>query len=149
MSRIIQTIITLVAIFLGLLTIIVAIGNPLVVMGILSITFGILAIIWTIKANLHLSAGSSLKIYTHYFLLALVSIILFSIWDTLNRLLLWEQNIGEFMAYPEYFFITIAYLIFALAGFQILKVGKTFGFNQQAKEIKKVIDKKKRGKKKR
>ena len=52
------------------------------------------------------------------------------------------------MLYPGYLFITLAFLIFVIASYQILNMGKEFGFQKQAKDIEQIIETKKNNKKK-
>ena len=47
------------------------------------------------------------------------------------------------MLYPGYLFITLAFLIFVITAYQILTMGQEFGFEKQAKKIKKIMEKKK------
>ena len=47
------------------------------------------------------------------------------------------------MLYPGYIFITLAFLIFVITAYQVLKVGQEFGFVDKGKKIKKVMEKKK------
>lgn len=134
-----------IAIVIGLTAIIKlvsAIDTELTI-GLVSLTFGITAILWTLKARKSLSVGSSLRRYTENFLVCLVFILGYSVWHTLNHLFLWDRTIGESMIYPEYAFITMAYLTFVIASYQILYLGKEFGFEGEAKKIRQVIREKK------
>lgn len=119
-------------------------ANIEIAVGFITISFGILAIIWTSIAIRSLSPGSSLRGYTKTFLFCLIFIILFSIWHALGKMLLWEGLI----VFPEYVFIAIAYLIFAAAAYRIWRIGKEFGFKEQATRIKRVMVEKKKQKKK-
>ena len=47
------------------------------------------------------------------------------------------------MLYPSYLFITLAFLIFVLTAYQILDMGKEFGFEKQAKKIEQIMKRKK------
>lgn len=137
MNQTLKVIIAIIAIISGLTGIVVIVNDIKLVIGIFSLTFGILAIIWTSLALSSLSKGSSLKTYTRFFLLALIFIVLFSIWQTLGEILKWQ----ELVVYPQYMFITIAYLIFVIASYNILKLGKEFGFKEKAQEINKSLKK--------
>lgn len=128
----------LIAIIFGLVAIFKLILNMEIAIGFLTVTFGILAVIWTAMAKKSLSKGSSLEKYTTKFLFCLIFILLFSVWQILENLLYWKG----FIIYPKYFFITIAYLVFVIAAYQILHIGKEFGFKEQAKKIEKVMKKK-------
>jgi len=138
-GKILKFLSALFAIVLGLFVIIKLVGNVELIVGIISLTFGILAIIWTLKARSVLSAGSSLRKYTGNFLMCLIFILLFSIWNTMARIL----NFQGIFLYFEYFFIVMAYMVFVMAAYQILYLGKEFGFSREIKVMKKAIREKK------
>jgi hypothetical protein len=146
MEKRLGTLLALVAVALGLATIFRIVVDTEVAVGFVTISFGVLAIIWTSMAASSLSKGSSLRRHTTNFLLCLIFILLFSIWHTLSKLFAWRQTLNEFMLYPGYLFLTLAFLIFVVTSYQILTLGKEFGFEKQAKEIGKVIEKKKKKK---
>tara|TARA_Y100000310_G_C20621882_1_gene783793 strand:- start:1041 stop:1505 length:465 start_codon:yes stop_codon:yes gene_type:complete len=133
----------LIAIALGLMAIFKIVVNLEIAIGFVTISFGILAIIWTSMALKSLSKGSSLRKHTATFLVCLIFILLFSIWHTMEKLFDWRRSIVEVMLYPGYFFITAAFLIFVFAAYQILVMGKEFGFNIEASKIKKIMKEKK------
>ena len=139
LGNILKFLIALFAIVLGLFVIIKLVGNVELVVGIISLTFGILAIIWTLKARSILSTGSSLRKYTGNFLMCLIFILLFSIWNTMARIL----NFQGIFLYFEYFFIVMTYMVFVMAAYQILYLGKEFGFLKEIKVMKKAIKEKK------
>ena len=138
----ISTLFGLIAIVFGLITIFKIVVDIEIAIGFITMSFGILAIIWTSMAIKSLAVGSSLRKYTTNFLFCLIFILLFSIWHTLSILFGWRESINEIMLYPEYFFITMAFLIFVLTSYQILAIGKEFGFESQAKKIRKLIKEK-------
>lgn len=137
------TILGLIGIAGGLIAIFRIVVDTEVAIGFVTISFGILAIIWTLMAITSLSKGSSLRKHITNFLFCLIFVLLFSIWHTISKLLRWRETINEFMLYPGYLFITLAFLIFVITAYQILTIGKEFGFGGQAKEIKKIMEKKK------
>lgn len=115
------------AVLFGVFAIIQFVPDVELVVGFLSLTFGILAIIWTIRARCSLSPGTSLRDYATYFLLSLLLIVAFSVWDTL--ILLFDMKGAAI--YPKYVLITLAYLVFVFASYNILCLGKQFGFKPQ------------------
>ena len=122
----------LLAVLFGVFALIMFVPVIELVIGFLSLTFGVLGIIWALRAKLSLSKGTMLRDYANYFLFALIFIVLFSVWDTLIILLDWTG----YLVYPKYFLITVAYLIFVLAAYKILYLGKQFGFKSQVKKMK-------------
>jgi hypothetical protein len=149
MKKELGTILGFVAIAGGLTAIFRLVVDTEVAIGFVTISFGILAMIWTSMAISSLSKGSSLRKHTINFLFCLVFILLFTIWHTLSKLFRWRETVNEFMLYPGYLFITVAFLIFVVTSYQILSMGQEFGFGQQAKRIDDVIKEKKKARKKR
>lgn len=143
MKKGLATLLGLIAIAGGLTAIFRIVVDTEIAIGWVTISFGILAIIWTSMAVTSLSKGSSLRKHTTNFLFCLIFVLLFSIWHTLSKLFRWRETVNEYMLYPGYLFITLAFLIFVLTSYQILTMGKEFGFEKQSKEIKSVLEKKK------
>lgn len=131
----------------GLVTIFRIVVDTEVAIGLVTISFGVLAVIWTSMALQSLSKGSSLKKHTFNFLLCLIFILFFSIWHTLERLFGWRTSVNELMLYPGYLLIALAFLLFVGTAWQILTLGREFGFKGQASSIEKVIKEKKKVKK--
>lgn len=144
MKRKLGTFIGFIAIVLGLLAIFRIVVDTEVAVGFVTISFGILAIIWTSMAVASLSKASSLRKLTINFLFCLIFILLFSIWHTMSKLFMWRETVNEVMLYPGYLFLTLAFLIFVITSYQILKIGKEFGFQKQSNKIKKAMEKKKK-----
>ncbi len=142
MKRGLGTIIGLLAIVGGLLAIFRIVDDTEIAIGFITISFGLLAILWTSMAITSLSGGSALKKHTTHFLFCLIFILLFAVWHTLSKLLGWRETLNEFMLYPSYLFITLAFLIFVVTAYQIFTMGKEFGFEKQAKEIARVMKRK-------
>ncbi len=138
----------LLAIAFGLTAIFKLVVDTEVAVGFVTISFGILAIIWTVMAVTSLSKGSSLRKHITNFLFCLVFILLFAIWHTISKLWNWRETVNEYMLYPGYFFLIVAFLIFVATAYQVLIMGKEFGFEKQAKKIEKIIEAKKKKEKK-
>lgn len=136
-------------VILGLVAIFRLIVDTEVAIGFVTISFGILAIIWTTMALHSLSPGSALRRHTFNFLLCLVFILLFAVWHTLEKIFSWRTSINELLLYPGYLLITLAFLLFVGTAWQILTLGREFGFQGQASVIAKIIKEKKKAKGKR
>ncbi len=133
----------LIALVSGLFAIFTLAPTTELAIGFMSFTFGILAIIWTKKAVMSLSMGSELRKYTTKFLLSLVFILAFSILNAVEPF----YNPMNRVLYLGYLAIIVAYILFVVASYQILSIGKEFGFGQTAEEIRKAIAEKKKSKK--
>ena len=143
MAKKILVLFELLAIAVGLLVIFKIVTNTEAAIGFVTLSFGVLAIIWTSMAVKSLSPGSSLRKYVTNFLLCLIFILLFAVWHTISIIFEWRKTLNEAWLYPGYLFITIAFLIFVTTAYQVLTMGKEFGFRTQAEKIKKVIEEKK------
>lgn|SRR3989344_6617350 len=136
----------LIGLFLGLISL--AIGIILVIwflldleliISFLTLMFGLVAVFWTIKAKNAFSKGSSIKVYATNLFVALICLLVYSIWRIITIFMPDPR-----LAYFEYFFIAVTYLVFVTASYRMLRLGKEFGFGEEAKRIKKVMGKKKR-----
>jgi len=119
------------AVLFGVFAIIQFVSDIELTIDFLSLSFGIVAILWTYRAKYSLSAGTSLREYTSYFLWSLILIFVYSVWGTLEHILSWTG----YWIYPKYFMISIAYLIFVFAAYKILYLGKQFGFQPQVEKM--------------
>jgi len=137
--KLLKNIFVVIAIIAGLYAIFALSPSTEIGFGFFALSFGLLAILWTVNAYRDLSPNSSLRNYTAMFLVSLVFILLHSIWSTLIILF----NFKGFLNYINYLFISAAYVAFVFAAYNILKIGKEFGFREQAKEIKKALKPKK------
>lgn len=142
MIQFIYTLIALGAILIGLIAIIKIVYIAEIIIGFFSLTFGITAMIWAFKARNSLSVGSELRKYANFFLVSLLSIIAFSTFDLLLSIFK-DTDIAVYFYYPKYVFLTAAYFIFLASSYQILSIGKVFGFNKAAENIKKIMKSKK------
>lgn len=120
---------------LSIIAIFAIVQNFKVAIGLLSISLGILAIIWISIARKSLSPGSTLRSYTTYFLVSLVFVMLFSVWNVTDELF----HLQGFWSYTGYIAIGIAYILFLRSAYQILTIGKEFGFQPEAMRIKTVM----------
>lgn len=142
MIQLIYTLIALIAILVGLIAIIKIVYIAEIIIGFFSLTFGITAMIWAFKARNSLSIGSELRKYANFFLVSLMSIITFSTFDLLLSIFK-DTELALYFYYPKYVFLTVTYFIFLASSYQILSIGKVFGFNKAAENIKKVMKNKK------
>ncbi len=124
---------------LSIIAIFAILGDIKLSVGVLSLTLGILAIIWVSIARKSLSPGSSLRTYTTYFLLSLIFVMLFSLWNIADEIF----HFKSFLSYVGYIFIAASYTIFLRAAYQILSIGKEFGFQTQAMRIKSAMEERK------
>jgi len=143
-KRMLGSIVALIGVIFGLIAIFKIIKHPEIVTGFITLSFGVLAIIWTAVAVNSLSKGSSLKRYTLNYLFCIILLVLYTFWNTVGLLFNWKEQANSLLIYPSYVFLTLAFLVFVSTSYQILSIGKEFGFKSQAKNIEKIINQKKK-----
>ncbi len=132
---IIEFVSALIAIIVGLVTVIKLIADAELIVNALSLTFGVTAVIWVFKARHSLSKGSSLRTLTTHFLFTLVFVLCFSFWSLADKMLSLELTYGKNVVFIEYLFISLAYITFVGTAYRIRKLGHEFGFSTQSEEI--------------
>jgi hypothetical protein len=108
------------------------------IIGVTTVIFGIAALLLTSKARKKLSPGS-LRKYIDNFSVCLAFIVIFSLWLTIRSFTNLEISFGEFSGYPELIFIVFAYIGFMIASYRVSKISEEFGFNDEGKVIRKVV----------
>ncbi|MCS4541926.1 MAG: hypothetical protein HY929_06370 [Euryarchaeota archaeon] len=97
--------------------------------GLITIFIGLISIILIGRYVPELSKGA-LKEFCNRFAIAIVFVLCFSIWHTLREYFEWKENIGEFMEYPEYIFIVLAYISFFISARKVVQIAKLYGFEK-------------------
>lgn len=143
---IVQIVSALLAIIIGVVAVVKLIADAELIVNALSLTFGVTAMIWVFKARNSLSKGSSLRTLTTHFLFTLIFVLCFSFWSLADKMLSLNLVYGETVVFIEYLFISLAYIAFVGTAYRIRKLGHEFGFGFQSKEIKQLIEKKKKKK---
>ena len=137
MNKNIILIIELIAVILGVFTIITIIPNKELLIEIFSLTFGVLAIIWSVIAISSLSKGTSIRNYVTHILLGTIALVLSTTFESLSIFFGWVGIIK----YLGYMFMSLAYILFVVASYSVFKLSKEFGFKEKAREINKKIKK--------
>lgn len=110
--------------------------------SITTVIFGIGALILVSRARKKLSSGS-LKRYIDNFSVCLAFIVIFSLWQTIRSITNIEVSLSGFTGYPELIFIVFAYIGFIIASYRVSKISEEFGFEEDGKEIQRIIKNKK------
>jgi len=140
--KLLKGIFVFIAIIAGLYALFALSPSIEIALGFFSLSFGLLAIFWTVNAYKCLSPNSSLRRYTALFLLSLIFILANSVWTTLYVIFSFSEN----LRYVNYILVSIIYIIFVIAAYNILFISKEFGFREQAENIKKALRKKDKSK---
>lgn len=113
------------------------------IIGITTVIFGIASLLLISKARRKLSEGS-IKRYLDNFALCLTFIVVFSIWQTIRIIFNFPVDFESVLAYPEYFFLIFAYVAFIITTYRIGKISEEFGFKEDGRRIREIIEKKRR-----
>lgn len=141
MKKLVQLSIAVIAIILAFYIIFIISPTAEFAINFITISFGLLAIIWAYKAYNSLAPNSSLRNYSLLFALALTLIVVYRIVVVFDMFLLLPRAYDFF----GYFTIALGYLLFAVASYKILEIGKEFGFAESTKIIRQALkDKKKK-----
>ncbi|MCS4542080.1 MAG: hypothetical protein HY929_07160, partial [Euryarchaeota archaeon] len=89
--------------------------------GLIMIFVGLISIFLIGRCMPELSKGA-LKAFCNRFTIAIAFVLCFSIWHTLREYFEWKENIGEFMEYPEFIFIILAYISFFITAWKMTEV---------------------------
>jgi len=127
--------ISTIAILSGLYALFKYVRDIELISAMLTLTFGVWAIIWTVNAYSVLSKGSTIRKYTGSFLLCLVFVLIYSLWDISIDLF----NLNEWLIYMKYIILIFVYTTFVFAAYRIYKIGKEFGFTEESSRIKKLL----------
>lgn len=100
------------------------------ILGIVMIVIGIGAFLFVIKAKGKFPEGSELKTITKHLIPVIIFLICFSFWHVLREIFHWKKIYGEIMEYPEYLFITLAYIMLFRAANSLYKIAKEFGITK-------------------
>lgn len=100
------------------------------VLGIFAVLFGITALIVSYIALKKLTSGL-LKTYVQWVIFSIFVFTLHNLWHTLREAMQWNENIGNFMEYPEYILSIIAFMLIASASFHLFKLASVFGFKDK------------------
>ena len=128
-----------IAIFVAFYIIARVFGSIEIVIGIIILSFGILAIIWTLIARYSLSPKSNLRLFTNNFLACSIAVLSFAIIRLAGNYVL-----VPWLIYLEFFFVFSTFFFFVLASYYIYTLGKEFGFQHEASDIKKILKSKKK-----
>lgn len=133
----------LIAIIFGMVAVIKIAGQTEIILGAMTLTFGITAVIWIIKAMRSLSKGSALRNLATNFLVSLIFMIIFNVWNLVSRVMMLNEGYSVPSA-PPYLFISLVYITFVGIAYKMKKLGEEFGFSGQSEQIKALMKKKKK-----
>lgn len=135
-----KNLISTLAILSGLYALFKYVHDVEIISIIITLTFGVWAIIWTINAYSILSKGSTIRKYTGSFLMCLIFVLIYSLWDVTGNLF----SLPEWFNYMKYLILIFVYTTFVFTAYRIYKIGKEFGFAEESSRIKRLLSLKKK-----
>ena len=113
-----------------------------IIIGVSSVIFGITALILASRARQRLTPGL-IRSYIDSFSVCLSFVVIFSIWLLIRDIFTFKSGYsGPSVLFPEYIFISLAYLAFIIASYRVSHISHTFGFRDEGSKIKKLVDQK-------
>ena len=116
----------------------------LLVISLTAAIFGVTSLLLISRARNRLSEGS-IRRYMDNFAICLAFIVIFSIWQTVRGFVgadLFVERQSHFLTFPEYIFIVFAYIAFIIASFRVTGISEEFGFKEEGKKIKRLLQEK-------
>lgn len=113
---------------------------PVVVISLIGVLFGIIAFIWILISRKNL-AGGALQRFLTINAIALLFLMLASLWHSIAVFTNIHHRFGELTTLPHHIFMIIAYLVFILGAFQMLYISKDFNFDEQTARMKTALAK--------
>ncbi len=101
------------------------------ILGILMILVGLISLGFVLKAKTVFPEGSELKKVTANLISVIIFLTAFSLWHVLREHLHWKEKFGEVIEYPEYIFITIAFLLIFKTAKDLYNTARRFGITEQ------------------
>lgn len=92
--------------------------NIELILGIIMITIGLVSVWLMVNAKGKIGEAGDLKLILERGTYVVIFLTSFSIWHVLREAFHWKKTIGEVAEYPEYLFISLAYIM-------ILRMAKT------------------------
>jgi hypothetical protein len=83
-----------------------------------------ISLVFVNRAFEQFPVGSAIRYYAESYIIILLFIMLYSLWHTVSGALKWREEIGPFMAYPEYVFLVLAAGMMLFSSFRIYRLYK-------------------------
>jgi hypothetical protein len=100
------------------------------ILGIVILLIGIGAFAFILNARTKFPEGSELRDIAGSFIPVVIFLLLFSSWHTVREAFHWKKTFGEAIEYPEYLFISLAYIMLFFAARKIYNMAKKYGITK-------------------
>ncbi len=107
--------------------------------GAIAIILGIVSVSITVYSRRRMSNPRLLR-YMNYIIFAMSSLTLFSMSHTIRESFDLKEIYGPVAEMPEYFFVSLTYLLFLLGALAIFNMSREYGFKERGGNIAKEIE---------
>ena len=101
-----------------------------IVLGIAMIAIGFISLGYAVNAEKKFPKESELKEITGKLIIVIGCLTCFSLWHVAREVLHLKEQLGPVIEYPEYAFITIAFVTILITAKDIYKTAKKFGITE-------------------
>ncbi len=101
------------------------------ILGIIMIAVGIISLGFVIKAKGKFPLDSELRMVTANITTVIIFITCFSIWHVLREAFHWKELYGKTIEYPEYAFITLAFIMLFKTAKNLFDTAKKLGITEK------------------
>ncbi|MBI5676720.1 MAG: hypothetical protein HZC48_13040 [Nitrospirae bacterium] len=98
-----------------------------IIFGIVMSVMGLISLGYTLNAKRKFPEGSELKDITARLVVVISFLTCFSFWHVIREIFELKEKIGPVIEYPEYFFITIAFVTILITAKDIYKTAHKYG----------------------
>ncbi|MBS1111719.1 MAG: hypothetical protein H6Q95_11 [Nitrospirae bacterium] len=100
------------------------------VFGFIMILIGLISLVYAVNAKGKFPEESELKKITGKLIVVIICLTCFSFWHVLREVFHLKEQLGPVIEYPEYAFITIAFVMILMTAKHIYQTAKKFGITK-------------------
>ncbi|MEW6714082.1 MAG: hypothetical protein AB1306_03185 [Nitrospirota bacterium] len=104
--------------------------NLEIILGIAMITIGLISFGYAVNAEKKFPKESELKVITGRLIIVIGFLTCFSLWHVIREAFHLKEKFGQSIEYPEYAFITIAFVTILITAKDIYITAKKFGITE-------------------
>jgi chromate transport protein ChrA len=97
------------------------------VLGLVNVLIGLGAFVLVAMVKARFPQGSELKRITESLIPVIIFLMCFSIWHVIREVFHWKETYGEFVEYPEYLFISLAFILLFRASRTLFTIARKVG----------------------
>jgi hypothetical protein len=117
----------------------VSVPPPQTILNFVVFACGLFSVFFTIQAKNRFTEGL-LKKYVTWVGISIYAIFLSAVWRAIREAYALDRVVGEFIVYPEYILVSIAFVYFAMATNKAIIMADVYGFREAGERIKEVME---------